>query len=88
MTVDPRIVSLDGAAEAAANEWSPFSGLHVQTVRESRHAMISIGVRGPARIDAQGGWAHAWLGIDQLDELLRELLAVRADLVKLLGGKS
>lgn len=79
--IDPRIASLAGAAESAAATWSPFHGPAVD-VTEDGLAQLSIMVAGPIEASKTGYTAIAYLTIEEIDELLRDLLAVRADLVK------
>jgi hypothetical protein len=86
MTVDPRIVRLAGEAEEEARNWSLYKGAMVWTDRDTKQAAITIATADP--VLGPGGIAvHAFFKLDDIDELLRDLEAARADLVKLNGGQ-
>jgi hypothetical protein len=85
-TKDPRIVRLAGEAEETARSWSLYKGATVWTDRDTKQIAITIATPDP--VTGPGGIAvHAFFKLADIDELLRDLLAARADLVKLNRGK-
>jgi hypothetical protein len=88
MTADPRIVRLAGEAEEKARSWSLYTGAMVWTDRATRQIAITIATPDPLTGAPDGIAVHGFFKLESLDELLRDLLAARADLVKLNGGKN
>lgn len=84
MIDDPRIARLAGEAQETADAYDPYRDVWVQTLREDRKVQVSIPILGPVHTrDGEGITASTYLTIDRLEELLRNLLAAYADLVKL-----
>lgn len=76
---DPRIVRLAGEAEEAANYFDPLHGLTIWTDSSIQKVVVTI----TAELENQLVHTNCYLSLAQLDEVLRDLLAARADLVKL-----
>lgn len=88
MNADPRIIRLAGEAEYSAKHHNPYQGVVVSTDRELKQ--ICLTALGRLPVDGYVGdevTTYAYLTLETLDELLRDLLAARADLLKLNGGK-
>ena len=87
---DPRIASLVGAAEDAADDWSPNRRVETGVDRAGPWATVLVGGMCKEHVVCPVGTdinVTARLDVEQLEELIRDLLAVRADLLKLTGGK-
>lgn len=88
MTVDPRIVRMVGEiTDYCENTWSPYKGVTVEVDRRTRQMYLTTAVEGPVLDAPNGMLVHAFFKLEDIDELLRDLLAARADLMKLAGGK-
>jgi len=87
MIDDPRITRLAGEAEDVANDWTLFKGVEVATERARRQVSLTTWIQGPVPAMPDGMTTTAFFKLADLDELLRDLSAARADLVKLMGGK-
>jgi hypothetical protein len=80
---DPRIIRLAGEAEEAAQAYDPQNGIEVFLDKTAPAVIVAIHIatdKGTYR-------AFAHLGMHTLDELLRDLAAARASLVKLQSVK-
>jgi hypothetical protein len=87
MIDDPRIVRLAGEAEYEARHYNPYKGVMVWTDRATKQIVVTTVVEGPMLEAPDGMAVHAFFKLGDIDELLRDLLAARADLVKLNGGQ-
>lgn len=77
MTVDRRIVALQQLVANTTLHYPDGAGLEIITNRQNKVAHVLI------RVPGFGVARAVLLSIEQIDELIREAQAVRADLVKL-----